>query len=199
LNAIATMAGLLGCNPPEKLADGGTPARVVWSRSAAIHDTPETVRDSDGKPVGLVLIVIAPTDIGPETTVLMIFIPLGATARPVAVGTVRGIDADHIRPEDDLSGTRSIWHYGADGKFDTRGWAEDLSAGSHSRTAPSDGPVSTTLEQVLEHATAQPFLVVVETEEGTQWRCLVLHEKPAPHIAESVRARLVDAAGGVED
>ncbi len=190
---------MLGCNPPEALADGGTPTRVVWSRAAAIHDTPETVRDAVGKPEGLGFSTIAPTDVGPETVIVMAYVPFDSAPRRICLGTIRGIDPEHVRPDDDPSPTVSIWHFGTAGAFDTRGWKEDRSGTLHHRASPEDGPVSTNFERVLDHMTAQPFLVVVETERRTQWRCLVLHKRPAPHIADAIRARLVDDAGDVRD
>jgi hypothetical protein len=192
-SGISRLAQLLGCDPPDAPDVGGRTKRVVWSRAYAfagkVEDRTENLGLGD-----LETSLIASTNVGPETLHMTTALEVAESHFDLRLVTLRGLDPKHIRPDDDVSPVVSAWHYGSHGRFDTRNWDQIVDEGISVRRRRFTEISQDAFDVALAHATCLPHLVVLNTEDGTQWRCLVLHDEPRPLIAGELRMRLEEIA-----
>jgi len=185
-SSIRSLARLLRCDPPEEPERF---ARIRWSRAKVLSNKVKLKQTPTGKDFAVSVLQIAPTEVGPETVFInFLAIPQGEN-QTFTYLLDRAIDPTHVRTEDDASATRRAWLYGDAGRFNTRPWNHDATEAANERIQPSEVSMPITLENCLWPMVAHPYTAVFETKNGTQWRCLILHDTPAPELmAEAQRA-----------
>jgi hypothetical protein len=184
---IRALARLLRCDPPE---EPGRFARIQWSRARLLIREIDVKESPDRKNWILSVSNIASTDVGPETVFILFCLHPAGENQTFTYLFDRAIDPAHVRAEDDTSPTRRAWFFGNGGRFNTRSWANDTTDPDADNIPLPDASIPITVEKCLEPMVSLPYTAVFETADGTQWRCLILHDKPAPELVAEFQAEL---------
>lgn len=178
-SSIQALARLLRCDPPEEPERF---ARIRWSRARVFSRNIEVREGPDREKWVVSVSVIASTDVGPETVFIWFCLHPQGENQTFTYLLKRAIDPAHVRAEDDISSTRRAWLFGNAGRFNTRSWDNEATDPADDGTPPPEASGPITVEKCLEPMVSLPYTAVFETADGTQWRCLILHDKPAPEL-----------------
>ena len=186
-SSIQALARLLRCEPPE---EPGRFARIRWSRARVISRRIEVRESPEGENRIVSLSVIASTDVGPETVFIWFCLHPHGENQTFTYLLKRAIDPTHVRAEDDTSSSRRAWLFGNAGRFNTRSWDNETTDPADDAVPPPEASGPITVEKCLEPMVSLPYTAVFETADGTQWRCLILHERPAPELVAEFQEEL---------
>jgi hypothetical protein len=186
-SSIRALARLLRCDPPE---EPGRFARIQWSRARLLSREIDVKEGPDRKNWIVSVSNIAPTDAGPETIFIRFCLYPAGENQTFTYLLKRAIDPAHVRVEDDTSPTRRAWLFGNGGGFNTRSWDNDTTDPDADSVPPPEASMPITIENCLEPMASLPYTAVFETADGTQWRCLILHDKPAPELVAEFQEEL---------